>query len=88
MTFTIEKAIPIPEHNRKFAKQYPFEQMEIGDSFLVPLATDKSPSNIYSALSQAKKRLNINLTSARVEGGLRIWRISPALPAQQSGGGS
>lgn len=75
MTIQIDKGIPVPDHNRKYAKQFPFEQMEIGDSFLVPLPAGKSPSSIYSALSQAKKRLNINLTSARVDGGVRVWRI-------------
>lgn len=76
MTLKIEKGIPVPTHNARFAKQYPFDQMEIGDSFLVPMPANKSPSSIYSALSQAKKRLKINLTSSRVEGGLRVWRIA------------
>lgn len=80
----IDRAIPVPEHNRRSAKKYPFEQMEIGDSFLVPLAADKSPSGIYSSIAQAKKRLSINLTSARVEGGLRVWRIAPVVPSRDS----
>jgi hypothetical protein len=75
MTFEIEKGIPVPRPSGRRAKAYPFEKMEIGDSFLVPLERDKSPSSIHSAISQAKKRLNINLTSARVEGGVRVWRI-------------
>jgi hypothetical protein len=79
----IEKGIPMPEHNKKYAKKFPFEKLEIGDSFLVPLAADKSPSSIYSAISQARKRLNIALTSARVEGGVRVWRISLPLPSQE-----
>ncbi len=76
--FEVEKGIAVPEHNRKCAKKFPFEQLEIGDSFLVPLATNKSPSSIYSAISQARKKLNIALTSARV------WRIKSPLPSQQS----
>ena len=80
MTYTIEKAIPFPE-GKKRRSTYPFEQMEIGDSFLVPLDRDKSPSGIYAAVSNAKKRHNINLTSARVEGGIRVWRIAPLSPS-------
>lgn len=84
MTFKIEKGIPVPKHNTRFAKQYPFGKMEIGDSFLVPLAADKSPSSVYSALSQAKKRLKINLTSARVDGGVRVWRIAEVAAEAQA----
>ena len=78
MTFTIEKGVPLPEHKKRYEKKYPFETMEIGDSFVVPIAPDKSPSGLFSSISQAKKRLNINLTTARVDGGIRVWRV--ALP--------
>lgn len=78
MTLTIDKGIPIPKPYGWRAKLYPFEEMEIGDSFLVPLDAGKSPSGIYAVISQAKKRHRINLTSARVEGGLRVWRIAPS----------
>ncbi len=84
MSYAIEKDVPLPA--RKIARRspYPFQEMEIGDSFLVPLEKDKSPSAIYASISNAKKRFNINLTSARTEAGIRIWRI--AQTAQQRGG--
>jgi hypothetical protein len=74
--FEIEKSIPLPKPNGRRSKIYPFEAMKIGDSFLVPLDVGKSPSGIFSAVSQAKKRLEISLTTARVEGGVRVWRIA------------
>lgn len=82
MTLPIEKGVPLPTPNRRWAPKFPFGQMEIGDSFLVPLEVGKSPSSIYSAISQAKKRLGIALTSARVEGGVRVWRITPTSSPQ------
>jgi len=73
----IDKGIPLPARKGR-AKKYPFDQMDIGDSFLVPVGATKSDSSIYSSMSQAKKRLNINLTCARVDGGVRVWRIVSA----------
>lgn len=76
MIFKIEKSIPIPEARGRRAKKYPFEQMEVGDSFFVPLEEGKSPSAIHASIATAKHRLGINLTTAREEGGIRVWRIA------------
>ena len=76
MTFKIEKRVPIPKKLKTSIKKYPFEKLKVGDSFLVPLADGKSPSSLFSAISQAKKRLNINLFSAKVKGGRRVWRMA------------
>jgi hypothetical protein len=81
VTYEIEKSSPLPESSRK-RSPYPFAELYIGDSFLVPLDRDKSPSSIYAAVSAAKKRHNINLTTARVEGGIRVWRIALVSPSQ------
>lgn len=75
MTFKIEKGVPIPPKIASSIKKYPFEKLKIGDSFFVPLADGKSPSSLFSAISQAKKRLGINLFSAKVKDGRRVWRI-------------
>jgi hypothetical protein len=76
MTFKIEKGIPIPEKQANGMKRYPFDGLGIGDSFFVPLPDGKSPSGLFSAISQAKKRLKISLFSAKVKGGRRVWRTS------------
>lgn len=72
----IDKGVPVPDRPAKGMKKYPFEKLKVGDSFLVPLADDKSPSSLFSAISQAKKRLKINLFSAKVPGGRRVWRVA------------
>lgn len=79
MTFKIEKGVPVPEKLAKGMKKYPFDQLEVGDSFFVPMADNASPSSLFSAIAQARKRLNINLFSAKVDGGRRVWR-TPGTP--------
>jgi hypothetical protein len=74
MDFKIDKSVPIPEKTVRRAK-YPFKNMEEGDSFFVPLPDGKSPSGVYASISTAKNRLKINLTTAREDGGIRVWRI-------------
>lgn len=75
MTFKIEKHIPLPPKAASSIKKYPFEKLKVGDSFLVPMEDGKSPSVLFSSISQARKRLNINLFSAKVKGGRRVWRV-------------
>jgi hypothetical protein len=76
MAYKIEKSVPFPAKMPR--EKYPFLQMDVGDSFLVHLEVGKSPSSIYAAVSAAKKRLNANFRTARVEGGIRIWRVASA----------
>jgi hypothetical protein len=75
----IEKNIPIPTRKRK----YPFEKMEVGDSFTVPLMKHNGSGLMTEARRFAlKKRLNWDfMTKTVVEGRkhkvkkTRIWRI-------------
>lgn len=74
--FEIDKSIPIPPPSGRNNRKYPFDKMETGDSFFVPLANGKSPSAVFASVKAAKRRLKINLTTARVDGGIRVWRIA------------
>jgi hypothetical protein len=80
MDYKIEKDVPLPALVRRRSK-YPFKDLEIGDSFVIPIKSDKSPSGIYAAISTARSRHNIGLTTARVEGGIRVWRV-PRTPQE------
>lgn len=72
---TIDKNIPIPtERTHSTAKKYPFGDMEVGDSFLVP--GKKKVSQMGSTIPNARARYGFEFTSKLEEGGLRIWRIS------------
>lgn len=59
-------------------KVYPFEQMVVGDSFLVP--KKKANAAIVCACQYVNKMFNkkgryLKFTSRTVKGGTRVWRI-------------
>lgn len=70
--FNIEKDIPLPEP-RGARTKYPFEEMEIGDSFLF----DKKQVNlIHFAKSQYGRRNNKKFSVRRINNDeYRCWRI-------------
>ena len=51
---------------------YPYEDMEVGDSFVVPVSHRQQ---VYNANCRASKRLGFKFTS-RTEGEMvRVWRV-------------
>jgi hypothetical protein len=68
----IEKNIPIPGA-RSQNTIWPFRQMEVGDSVLVP---EERADNARVIASRVKKTDGFRFTSRKVEGGTRIWRIA------------
>lgn len=81
--YTIERGVPLPELD------YPFENMNVGDSFLVPEAvfTTTVWDEICTQLQTYKQRknpeyweedelLNYRIEKHEVVGGTRIWRVS------------
>ena len=89
MSFTIEANIPVPARIiGARSSKYPFESMQIGDSFFIPVNPENPKDNINrtarraaSAVNMARKALpNIKLVTRRgtangVEG-YRVWRIA------------
>lgn len=82
----IENNIPIPPDIRSGRfKKYPFRDMAIGDSFLMPL-DGKTASQIINKLTASAYHFKIKpggnpkfKTAMRtVEGGVRCWRIADA----------
>jgi hypothetical protein len=76
----IEKNIPMPHNIRAGYSKYPFQNLEVGDSFLFPLKPGQSKSNYIAraraATHQASKLLKPNKFTARTTAeGLRIWRL-------------
>ena len=74
----IEKDIPIP-HSRLTGnrKKYPFENMEIGDSFFVQVVNIfEKRKRASSIIACARRELPKKFISRQVDGGVRIWRIS------------
>lgn len=71
--FKIEKGIPVPSH-RGAPSKYPWEQMEVGDSFFVP--AEDTTKNFGSLARTSGKRMGAKFTSRKLDGGWRVWRIA------------
>ena len=80
---TIEKGIPIPEHNwgAGITKYNFIEKMEIGDSFYINGTTpDYSPISVKAYMYKLNKNTNKRYTIRTLEGksknpvSIRVWR--------------
>lgn len=73
MAFKLEKNIPI-----KSAKytSFPFKEMEIGDSFLVPIDFCKRQT-IHNHLTAFNRENNVfyKLSIKKEKDGFRVWRV-------------
>lgn len=79
MKYKIEKNVPVNKRNTHMAN-YPFGDMQIGDSFLVPNEDIKSVGFQASLLSTAKSWARFNniearFTTRKQKDGMRIFRI-------------
>lgn len=90
--FTIDKEVPYKKTDRYYTShqgrpyRYPFEKLELGDSFLIPLENDTiecykmAANSLTSCRSIAQKKLNIKMMTRKViEGsviGIRVWRVN------------
>jgi hypothetical protein len=73
----IEKGIEVPEPSFGRSRRYPFNKMEVGDSFFVGCAKDDLKSTMTKILSSARgqKAIGKKFTTRVVDGGVRCWRI-------------
>ena len=79
MKIKIDKDIPITHtlHSGGRVSKYPFEDMEVGDSFLIKCTKAKSHSVAATLINSAKRVMPCKFTTKYVkeERGTRIWRI-------------
>jgi len=74
MKFKLEKDIPIPaKQTRKRPSIYPFNNMEIGESFLVPL--NKLKAARIAVGTYKRRHPDWGYASRTLPEGFRIWRI-------------
>lgn len=67
----IERGIGMPKPRVVFA--YPYEEMEVGDSFVVPA---DARAKVLNANYRASKRLGMRF-QAKTEGDvIRVWRVA------------
>lgn len=71
--FQIEKNVSIPARTVVRGSKYPFADMEIGDSFLVPGIKASTMSNTAGRFAKTHEGYKF---SVRAEGdGARVWRV-------------
>ncbi len=85
--YKIEIGYPLPGKSPMW-KSYPFDEMVIstgtdGDcSFFIPaessVEASKQQSNVHTAKHKYRqtKKATFNITTKRIEGGVRVWRIA------------
>lgn len=78
MKIKIEKGIPVPNKNLKI--QYPFDEMEVVDSFFIDsnnMDINKLQIKIATKATYYKSRINnkVKFTCKKVDNGVRCWRI-------------
>ena len=71
MITAIEVEVGIPAPRARVVYAYPYEEMEVGDSFCVPL---EARAKVLNANYRAGKRLG-RVFTAKTEGNqVRVWR--------------
>lgn len=75
--YKIEAGIPLPVRTKKGGAgrkpKYPFADLKMGESFLVP---NKTTMSFGATVQTARKRTGFTLATRNVEGGVRIWRTA------------
>ena len=69
--YQIEKTVSIPASIGK----YPFSEMQVGDSFFVPVG-DATRAQVSNAASPWGKKHGRRFTVRTVDGGCRCWRVA------------
>ena len=75
--FTIEKHVPLP--SKRIPRPTPLENMQVGDSFLVPCKTASDYQNWAHSAHIEAQRLGIGITTRRMPDGLRVWKTSNSM---------
>jgi hypothetical protein len=74
-TREIEKDVPTPAWGRRGRHRiYPWNEMEVGDSFILPYW---HPASAHALAHQASKRLGRKFKASKItDGQFRVWRVA------------
>ena len=82
MKYEIEQGVPVPADRSIRNSKYPFEKMEVGDSFAVPVP-DTERAGDYAAgirtVAYAWGKKRSGKFKVRIEGNhtsIRVWRVA------------
>lgn len=73
--YQVDENIPMPPRKRGSGRKsrYPFEQLEVGQSFLV---TDRKYASIGSTVARRNKQGEPKFAARTVNDGVRVWRTA------------
>ena len=77
--FPLETGIPMPDGGADYTRyKYPWRQMQVGDSFFIPAASDKKRKlyGIKSVMFYQHNRHPEHFEARVVDGGVRVWRTA------------
>ena len=72
----IEGGLPIPAKRGRRGSMFPFEHLEIDQSFAIKHDDDVAHKRAMSSASNYARRVGIKLAVRRVPEGTRIWRTA------------
>ncbi len=79
MRYVIDKDVPLPAKATVGRKsKYPFDLMEVGDSFFVP-----GKVRMASTVGQASRRLGRRFVWNEETSGVRVWRAADTVTAAE-----
>jgi hypothetical protein len=78
MKYAIERNVKPPVKLTKPGRPpiYPFEQMAVGDSFLIHNPTTKKARSVRNAAFSYGKNHSYRFSASNASNGLRVWRIA------------
>lgn len=68
----VESTVPLPDDRPRL--KYPFDDMQVGDSFLITEAG--MVKNARSAAWMYSRRHGMKFSCRKVDGGWRVWRTA------------
>lgn len=71
--FKVEKNVPLPKGVERRSTKWPFADMSIGESVLVPADSAKVGRSV---VHQVSKKRGLKFVSRTVDGGVRFWRTA------------
>lgn len=78
--YVVESGVTIMGRRREFTNHFPFEQMKVGDSFLIPAsdALSKNPNGVHYGCKMYAREVKPGFTVTTrklIDGSRRVWRI-------------
>ena len=74
----VDKSVPMPERKagKNVGMNYPYEQMDVGDSFLVNTGGKYLLSQMCTKNKRMGEKLGKEYVARQMDDGVRVWRVA------------